>query len=155
MSDLAGIDPKKVDTTVKGLSSLLGDVFVLYVKVLNFHWNIKGKRFAPLHQFLEDQYKFLAVTADDIAERIRIYDRKAPGSMREFLELATLTESTKEHLTTDEMLTIIAADYGHLIAHMRREHAHTAENDFGVQNLYEDLITSLEKTRWMIKSHLV
>ena len=74
--------------------------------------------------------------------------------MGEFLNLASLKESTKHDLSADEMLAEINHDYGHLIAHMRHQNETIAENDFGTHTLYEDLITKLEKTRWMIKSHL-
>ncbi len=154
MSDYAGLDMTHSQKTVEGLNTLLADIFVTYVKVLNFHWNIKGKRFAPLHEFLGEQYEFLAETADEVAERIKVFDEHAPGSMGEFLNLATLRESTKRDISTDDMLAEISQDYGHLITHMRHQNDTIADNDYGTHTLYEDLITKLEKTRWMIKSHL-
>lgn len=154
MSDYAGLDMTHSQKTVEGLNTLLADIFVTYVKVLNFHWNIKGKRFAPLHEFLGEQYEFLAETADEVAERIKVFDEHAPGSMGEFLNLATLRESTKRDISTDDMLAEISHDYGHLITHMRHQNDTIADNDYGTHTLYEDLITKLEKTRWMIKSHL-
>lgn len=155
MSDLAGLSMGSSQKTVDGLKILLGDIFVTYIKVLNFHWNIKGKRFAPLHEFLGEQYEFLAETADEVAERIKVYDEQAPGSMGEFLNLASLKESTKVGMSADEMLEEISHDYGHIISHMRREHEVVEDNDYGTHTLYEDLITKMEKTRWMIKSHIV
>lgn len=153
-NDMAGLDMSKANKTVNGLKTVLSDMFVTYVKVLNFHWNIKGRRFAPLHEFLEEQYKFLAETADAVAERIKVFDTKAPGSMGEFLKYSTIKESTKDTMTADEMLAEVNHDYGKLITLLRSEHDNTADNDFGTQTLYEDLITEFEKTRWMIKSHL-
>ena len=154
MSDLAGLDSHNNTKTISGLETLLGDVFVTYVKVLNFHWNIKGRRFASLHEFLEEQYKYLAETSDEIAERIRVFDVKAPGSMGEFLNHASLKESTAHDISTDDMLSEISHDYGHIIHHMRTMNESVPENDYGTHTLLEDLITNFEKTRWMIKSHL-
>lgn len=43
------------DTTQKQvaalLNQLLADEFVLYVKTLNFHWNVVGSDFFALHLF--------------------------------------------------------------------------------------------------------
>lgn len=154
MSDLAGLDAHKAKETVDDLSSFLGDLFVLYVKVLNFHWNIEGQRFASLHEFLEEQYLYLAKTADGVAERIRVFDEKAPGSMKSFLELATLKEEENTDLDADDMLEILCQDYGQIIQNMRTYNERAPENDWGTHTLYEDLITNFEKTRWMLKSHL-
>ena len=74
MSDYAGLDMSHSHKTVEVLNTLLADIFVTYVKVLNFHWNIKGKRFATLHEFLGEQYEFLSETADEVAERIKVFD---------------------------------------------------------------------------------
>ena len=35
------------------LNQLLADEFVIYIKTLNFHWNVVGPDFYSLHIFLE------------------------------------------------------------------------------------------------------
>ena len=43
---------------VSNLNQLLADLNVLYRKVQNYHWNIKGKEFFQLHAKLEE-YKLM------------------------------------------------------------------------------------------------
>jgi starvation-inducible DNA-binding protein len=47
------IDRKKI---VEGLSQVLAESYVLYLKTLNFHWNVTGPMFQPLHAVFEEQY---------------------------------------------------------------------------------------------------
>src|SRR5688572_1045757 len=71
------------------LSAVLADQHVLYQKTRNFHWNLTGMRFHTLHEFFEKQYLALADAIDETAERIRMLGGTSPGSMAEFLKLAS------------------------------------------------------------------
>ncbi len=154
MSHLIGLNEQKKIETIEGLSKILGDVFVVYVKSLKFHWNIKGENFAVLHAFLEEQYTYLATISDQVAERMRTLDAVAPGSMREFLDLATLKESHGKNLSATEMMHELSSDYAYLIEQMRENNSAVPENDSGTHSLYDDLIANFEKTLWMINAHV-
>src|SRR5690606_30173843 len=54
------------------LSRLLADEHVLYLRLRNYHWNLVGMAFGPLHALFQQQYEALAGEIDDIAERIRM-----------------------------------------------------------------------------------
>ena len=66
--------------TAEGLSKLLSDTFMLYLKTHNFHWNVRGPMFQTLHLMFETQYTELWTSIDIIAERIRSLDADAPGT---------------------------------------------------------------------------
>lgn len=53
------------------LSRLLADEHVLYMRLRNYHWNVVGMAFGPLHELFKEQYEEIADDIDDIAERIR------------------------------------------------------------------------------------
>ena len=135
------------------LSILLADTYLLYVKSQNFHWNVIDPRFHSLHEFFEEQYKELAEAVDLIAERIRALGEKAPGSMREYLELSRLEESLTT-LHADEMLKGLFHDHESIIQWLRSEIDHTAKiGDQGTSDLCIERLRVHEKTAWMIKSH--
>src|SRR3954471_8526677 len=52
-----GIPEKDRNEIADGLSRLLADSYTLYVKTHNFHWNVTGPMFQPLHQMFEQQYQ--------------------------------------------------------------------------------------------------
>jgi starvation-inducible DNA-binding protein len=80
-----GSAEKGAKKVVEGLTHVVSDTFVLYVKTLNFHWNMIGAHFFMYHKLLEEQYKEMATAIDDLSERIRQLGHWAPGSLREFL----------------------------------------------------------------------
>lgn len=73
-----GISEEDRKSIVDGLSRLLSDTYVLYLKTHNFHWNVTGPQFRTLHLMFEEQYNELALAVDSIAERIRALGFPAP-----------------------------------------------------------------------------
>jgi starvation-inducible DNA-binding protein len=69
-------DRKKI---VAGLSKVLAESYTLSLKTQNFHWNVTGPMFQPLHSVFEEQYDALAEAVDEVAERIRALGMKSPG----------------------------------------------------------------------------
>lgn len=148
------LERSSIQQVVQELSTLQADTYVLYVKTQNFHWNVVDPRFHSLHEFFEEQYEELAEAVDVIAERIRALDEKAPGSMREYLELTRLEES-KNTLSAGEMLKALLHDHESLIQALRIAIDQTAKlGDQGSSDLCINRIRAHEKTAWMIRSHL-
>ena len=77
---------------VKGLSRLLADSYTLYLMTHNFHWNVTGPQFNSLHNMFMDQYTEQWNALDVIAERIRALGFPAPGTYKQFVELASIQE---------------------------------------------------------------
>lgn len=142
------------NSTAGQLSKILSDTFLLYVKTLNYHWNVVDPRFHSLHEFFEEQYEELAEACDTIAERIRAVGSKSPGSMKKFLSLTSLTESEKER-SGKEMLQDLLKDHEKMIAELKKEvEIADALNDPGSSDLCVQRLRSHEKSAWMIRSHL-
>ena len=92
MEPRIGIENSDLKKSASLLSNILADEVVLYIKTLNYHWNVRGHHFGPLHKLFKKQYEKLSELIDEIAERIRTLGQDAPGSMKEFLELTSLSE---------------------------------------------------------------
>ncbi len=136
------------------LSRVLSNTYLLLVKTQNFHWNLVDPRFHSLHGFFEEQYEDLFSAADEIAERIRSIGQRAPGSMREFLDLSNLDESTGS-LTGDEMLSELLGDHEHLVKELRQQIKESqACEDEGTADLLIQRLKVHEKSAWMIRSHI-
>ena len=73
-----GIEENKGNKIAKGLSRLLAETYTLYLKTHKYHWNVTGPMFQTLHTMFEQQYTALALAVDEIAERIRVMEVKAP-----------------------------------------------------------------------------
>lgn len=136
------------------LSQLLADSYVLYVKTQNFHWNIVDPRFHSLHEMFEEQYRQLAKAVDEMAERIRMLENKAPGSMRQFLALTSLSESDG-NLLGEKMLEELLDNHEQIVDWIRpRIEEIVALGDQGTADLLIQRLRYHEKTAWMLRSHL-
>ena len=80
-----GISPKQRGDIAQGLSRMLADTYLLYLKTHNFHWNVEGPMFQTLHTMFMGQYTEAWNAIDPIAERIRALGHYAPGTYKEYL----------------------------------------------------------------------
>ncbi len=55
---------------IEQLKQTQADAHALYVKMHNYHWNIKGMDFFPVHDHTEEIYNNMSVLYDDTAERV-------------------------------------------------------------------------------------
>lgn len=135
------------------LSQVLANTYVTYVKTQNFHWNVIDPRFHFLHEFFEENYKELAEAVDELAERIRMLKMRSPGSMKEFLYLATLDES-EGSLSADKMLQELCRDREALIRQLKDKIDEASRTgDQGTADLLIQHLRKHEKAAWMLRSH--
>lgn len=139
------------------LNTLLGHEAVLYVKTLNYHWNVTGPFFGPLHALFKDQYEMLEKSIDEVAERTRALDAHAAGSMQEFLKLSTtIKEMPGAQLADVEMIKDLLDGHEAVIRFIRTAQADAAEKfgDAGTNNMLLNLMEKHEKIAWMLRAHL-
>ena len=89
-----GIGANARKSVAEALAKVLADTVVLNQKTHGFHWNVTGPHFSDLHKLFEAQYGDLEAAIDEIAERIRALGHMAPGSLAQFLKLASLKEES-------------------------------------------------------------
>lgn len=87
-----GLPESKRKKTADGLIKLLANNYVLYLKTHNFHWNVVGTTFQPLHSLFEAQYTDLWNAADTIAERVRALGFPVPASCTDFSKFSKIKE---------------------------------------------------------------
>ena len=89
----AYMDGKQNKEITQGLTQVLADTFVLYLKTHSFHWNVEGPNFHSLHELFEEQYTELWEATDELAERIRALGEYAPNGWAEMNKHAKLEEA--------------------------------------------------------------
>ena len=150
-----GLDAKVRASSVKALSGILANQHVLYIKTRNFHWNLTGHRFHTLHAFFEAQYDALALAIDKTAERIRMLGSSSPGSMKEFLALASLKECTGALIGGDEAIVALRDDHEAAARELRKAvDASTDAGDAGTADFLTQLLQDHEQAAWMLRSFL-
>ena len=149
-----GISEEHRKEIAAGLSKVLADSYLLYLRTHNYHWNVTGELFHSLHEQFEEQYSELAIAVDDIAERIRALGHKAPGTFKEFQKLTSLDESTEEPEAM-EMVRRLAVGNEQVIRTVREalEPAKKADDE-ATMDLLTQRLNVHSKTAWMLRSHL-
>ena len=138
------------------LAEVLADQHILYVKTRNFHWNLVGERFHTLHSFYETQYDGLALAIDKTAERIRMLGGTSPGSMKEFLATASLSEASGALIHGEDSIRALMADHEACTRSLREKIGSCDEDldDAGTADFLTDLLQQHESAAWMLRSFL-
>ncbi len=149
-----GISDENRKAIAEGLTKVLADSYVLYLKTHNYHWNVKGQLFHQLHEQFEGQYLELADAIDEIAERVRALGHRAPGTFKEFQELTSIEEDTEEPEALDMVRQLAEANEQVLrTAREALKPANKGEDEATIDLLTQRLQVH-SKTAWMLRSHL-
>lgn len=150
-----GLQKKDRKVISDGLSRVLADTLILYVKTHSFHWNVIGTNFYSLHHFFKDLYEDLIEGSDTIAERIRALGYWAPSSFSEFSRLSAIKEETHHISDALDMIRQLVLDNELLIRRLR-EVAEIAEanGDSVTFDMLTERVNIHSKAAWMLRSHL-
>ena len=150
----AGISAKDRNTIAGGLSRLLADTYILYLKTHNFHWNVEWPMFQTLHVMFMDQYTELWTALDLIAERIRALGFPAPYGGTLYAGLSSIPEAEGVPAALAMVRELVE---GHeAVARTIRTVFTTADeaNDQPTADLLTQRLQIHEKTAWMLRSLL-
>ncbi|TLS51085.1 DNA starvation/stationary phase protection protein [Paenibacillus antri] len=125
---------------------------VLFVKLHNYHWFVKGPVFFTLHLKFEELYNEAALHIDELAERVLSIGGKPPATMREYLVTASIGEAAGGEKPAD-MVRNIENDFRAIIAELEQgmEIAQQA-GDEATSDMLLGIRSSLEKHAWMLRS---
>ena len=147
-SDLGG---NAIRDLSKSLTTLLADMFALYVKTKNFHWHMSGSHFRDYHLLLDEQSDQIFATTDAIAERVRKIGGTTLRSIGHIGRLQRLLDNDAEFVSPSAMLAELRDDNRQLTASMRETHALCDEhNDVATASLLEVWIDEAERRTWFL-----
>ncbi len=136
----------------QALETVLADTFAVYLKTLNYHWNVEGANFRALHLLFEEQYTELAAAVDEIAERIRTLDEKAPAGFAAYARLSSI-EDGDETADAEAMLKDLGAAQEAVIKSLNTAlNAAQIADDEGTVALLDDRLRAHQKAAWMLRS---
>ena len=149
-----GINEQDRAEIVEGLSRLLSDTYVLYLKTHNFHWNVTGPMFRTLHLLFEEQYTELATAVDSVAERIRALGFPAPGTYSTYARLSSIQEEPGVPAATDMIQQLVEGQEA--VVRTARELFPLLEkvSDEPTADLLTQRMQVHEKAAWMLRSLL-
>ncbi|HMN52157.1 MAG: DNA starvation/stationary phase protection protein [Xanthobacteraceae bacterium] len=133
------------------LTTLLADVFALYVKTKNFHWHVSGPNFRDYHLMLDEQAAQLFAMTDEIAERARKIGGTTIRSTGHIGRLQRLKDNDADYVTPLDMLSELRDDNKELVSYLRETHDLCDEhNDVATASLLENWIDETERRVWFL-----
>ncbi|MCZ1266121.1 MULTISPECIES: Dps family protein [Paenibacillus] len=136
------------------LNRQVANLNVLYVKIHNYHWYVKGPNFFTLHVKFEEFYNEVTVQMDEIAERILTLKGSPAATMKEYLEISSIQEAAGGE-DANTMVQNLIEDFATLSNEYQEgiEVADAAE-DQPTSDMLTGFKADLEKHMWMLRSFL-
>ena len=147
----SGLTPNATRDISGALTTLLADVFALYIKTKNFHWHISGPHFRDYHLLLDEQGDQLFGITDDIAERARKTGGTTLRSIGQIGRLQRVLDNDADYVTPQDMLAELRDDNKQLAVSMRETHGLCDEHgDVATASLLENWIDAAERRVWFL-----
>lgn len=142
------------DKLIQAVNKQVANWTVMYVKLHNYHWYIKGRHFFTLHEKFEELYNEANQHIDELAERILSLEGNPVATMKECLETATIQEATGSE-QEEEMVKTLCGDFEKMSDELQEAIALAEEaNDDGTGDMLIAVKQSLRKHIWMLKAYL-
>ncbi len=152
----------KADNPVaETLQVTLSSTYGLYLITHNYHWNVEGENFYPLHKMFEDQYNELFQAVDVIGEQIRALDFYAlPFEGQDILEILKMTSNAlnkeADASARAERMVLNLVNVNEAVVENCQSAKKCAQDaqDNETENLMVERITAHRKAIWMLRSSL-
>lgn len=133
------------------LTTLLADMFALYMKTKNFHWHVSGPHFRDYHLMLDEQGAQILATTDALAERARKLGGTTLRSIGHVQKLQRIADNDNEFVSATDMLAELREDNLTLLNALRETQELCEEHgDVGSTSLIEDWIDEAEERVWFL-----
>ena len=141
-------------STIQQLNHITANLGVLYIKLHQHHFYVKGHHFFKLHALFEDLYNEVHEQFDEVAERILMIGGQPVSTLGEFLALATIQEApyTTEK-SENEMVAETIADFELMVVQLV-DAIRSESIDEVSQDLLIGMKASYDKHLWMLKAFL-
>jgi starvation-inducible DNA-binding protein len=136
------------------LNQTVAETVVTTMLAQNYHWNVTGMSFGPLHALFQEIYEDHFVGQDDLAERIRAIGQTAEGKLAVHLERSKVEEGDENASDVDMIRHLMEAQetIGATLAGLSEVAAR--HGDVRTEDLAIERGRIHDKFAWMLRAHL-
>ena len=128
--------------------------FSFFLKAQNFHWNVEGMFFEPLHNLFGNIYEEVYSSIDPFAEKIRAMGTYAPASFQRFSMLSQVDDET-EILDSKQMVIELLNDNEKMVKLLKMVFEASEQNrEAGFSDFIAGRIDAHQKHGWMLRAIL-
>jgi starvation-inducible DNA-binding protein len=134
------------------LQRVLVDLVELHLQGKQAHWNVVGPNFRDLHLQLDELVDAAREASDTIAERMRALDAVPDGRSDTVAAMTSLPRFPANEVNTGDVVDLVTTQTYAVVDTIRDVHDAVDADDPTTSDLLHEIIESLEKLAWMIKS---
>ncbi len=139
---------------IKSLETIVASTYGLTLKTQNYHWNVTGPNFKPLHELFGVQYEEMQTAIDDLAERIRSLGSKVDATFMAFDKLSKVKAGDNK-INASAMLKDLAASHKIVIKLLKDGVVLAQKNhDEATADMLISRLEVHDKNLWMIEASL-
>lgn len=127
---------------------------VMYAKLHNYHWYVKGSHFFTLHAKFEELYDEATGHMDDIAERVLTLGGEPTATLAQHLEESVVSEAKGTEKANDMVQTLVD-DFDKIMKSLKKgmDLAGSDKDDM-TEDMLNAIYQSIEKHQWMLNAFL-
>ncbi|WFE75603.1 Dps family protein [Roseinatronobacter sp. S2] len=148
------LTPSAQEAICEALNQCVAETAVTTMLAQNFHWNVTGMAFGPLHDMFQKIYEDHFVAQDDLAERVKALGGHAEGQLSRMLKRSKVAEHDG-NASAEVMIETMAKAQDTLAATLAGAAAVAEEHgDLLTQDLAIGRGQVHEKFAWLLRAHL-
>ena len=93
----------------EALNQSVAETVVTTMLAQNFHWNVTGMAFGPLHELFQQIYEDHFTAQDDLAERIKAIGGHANGKLSDMVAASKVAEHDGHASAEDMIVALVEA----------------------------------------------
>ncbi|ANV98384.1 DNA starvation/stationary phase protection protein [Helicobacter enhydrae] len=139
--------------TIELLKQLQADSLVFFMKVHNYHWNVRGLSFPQVHSATEEIYEEFATLFDDLAERVIQLGGTPYVTIAECLKVSKVQEVSQTSFSANEVLEGVINEYKYFQKALEELSSVADECGDKVTGAFaDDKVAKLQKSIWMLNA---
>lgn len=150
----AALDADAQTAICTALNQCVAETAVTTMLAQNFHWNVTGMAFGPLHEMFQKLYEDHFEAQDDLAERVKALGGHADGQLAGMVERSKVKEHSGK--ATDREMIAYMVEAQRIVAETLAGAGELAASHG--DTLTEDLCIGRgrthEKFAWLLQAHL-
>lgn len=141
------------DHSVQVLNQALADLSDLYSQAKQAHWNVRGPKFAMLHELFDRVADMVEPYLDTIAERATALGGTAAGTVRMAAAASALPEWPSNLASEDQFTRALTERFAAAANSVRKAIDTTAEaGDADTADLLTEVSRDLDKALWFLEA---
>ena len=151
----SGPKAKQSEGVIDTLNARLADMIDLHWQIKQAHWNVTGMDFIAVHRLFDEQAAMAREMADTLAERARGLQGVAEGTIRLAVKRSTIDEYPHGLIDAKSAITELVDRYEQLSEAFKNASDEASEaEDKGTEDVYVELIRTIDKQTYFLRSHL-